>query len=519
MTVAKRGSSTGRNPPNNITAEVGELGSLLVSREVVAQVVDLGLRVEHFYKPSHQHIYSAMLNLIAADVGVDVITVADELRRAGLLEECGGTQYLLELQSAIPAISNAARDAKIVKDTATLRRLIAVAAEVTELAYNEPDDIDAAVGQASDLLAQVTVDASHNRWRIFAGPDDDDTPPLAPTLLYRSDGTALLYRGREHALQGEPASGKTWIALMVAAEVLAADGTVVMLDLEDSRAMATERLRALGASSTHIERFLHTDGRDRDTGHELSIAELTPTIAAANPDLVIVDSITEACSRWQFDEDKADDVNQLRAQLIKPFTAADVTTIVLDHVVKSNDNRGRYARGSGSKLSGISGAAYIVRTDGFNRKTPGHIFLKVAKDRPGGLAAVQGKTIAQVWMPPALDNQPIQFKIEPPPDDQPKPGTGERRSADDATQTAALVDHIAALFANKPMLIASTKQIKDELRAPGKDRKTFRDVNVPPALIALRDSGQLIETDGPRGAKVFRLPPSQGVLDDIGGRL
>ena len=137
-----------RVPPHNLDAEESLLGALLLSREVVGKVAELGLQVDHFYKPAHQHVYAAIRGLMATGQPVDVVTVADELRRTGLLDEIGGAQLLLELQNATPAISNANRYAKIVQDTAVLRRLIGVASEIAEIAYLEPDDVTKALDEA-----------------------------------------------------------------------------------------------------------------------------------------------------------------------------------------------------------------------------------------------------------------------------------------------------------------------------------------------------------------------------------
>ena len=130
----------GRVPPHNLSAEESLLGALLLSRDAVGTVAEMGLSVNDFYKPAHQYVYDAIRGLNATGNPVDAVTVADELRRAGLLEEMGGAELLLELQNATPAISNASRYAKIVQDTAVLRRLIGVAAESAEIAYNEPDN-------------------------------------------------------------------------------------------------------------------------------------------------------------------------------------------------------------------------------------------------------------------------------------------------------------------------------------------------------------------------------------------
>jgi len=145
-------------PPHNLDAEESLLGALLLSREVVGTIAELGVQVDHFYKPAHQHVYAAIRGLMATGQPIDVVTVADQLRRDGLLEEIGGAQLLLELQNATPAISNATRYAKIVQDTAVLRRLIGVAGEIAEIAYNEPDDVTKALDEAETKVFEVAED-------------------------------------------------------------------------------------------------------------------------------------------------------------------------------------------------------------------------------------------------------------------------------------------------------------------------------------------------------------------------
>jgi replicative DNA helicase len=166
----------GRVPPHNLDAEESLLGALLLSRDVVGNVAELGLLVDHFYKPAHQHIYAAVRGLMTTGQPIDVVTVADELRRAGLLDEIGGPQFLLELQNATPAISNANRYAKIVQDTAVLRRMISVASEIAELAYMEPDDVTKALDEAETKMFEVAED------RVI-----DSTRPLSDLLPLAMD--------------------------------------------------------------------------------------------------------------------------------------------------------------------------------------------------------------------------------------------------------------------------------------------------------------------------------------------
>ena len=243
-------------PPHNLSAEESLLGALLLSREVVGQVSELGMQVEHFYKPSHQHIYSAIRGLMATGQPVDIVTVADELRRNGLIEEIGGSQALLELQNATPAISNATRYAKIVQDTAVLRRLISVAGEITEIAYMEPDDVTKALDEAETKVFEVAEDRVIDSTRPLS-----DLLPLAMDKLQetfeRGDsitGAATGFNDLDEILSGlqpstlniigaRPAMGKTAIGLGIATNVAKnTQKPVLVFSLEMGHAELTQRI-------------------------------------------------------------------------------------------------------------------------------------------------------------------------------------------------------------------------------------------------------------------------------------
>src|SRR5688572_11059554 len=248
--------SDGRIPPHNLHAEESLLGALLLSRDVVGNVAELGLQVDHFYKPAHQHVYSAIRGLMASGQPIDVVTVADELRRSGLLEEIGGAQLLLDLQNATPAISNANRYAKIVQDTAVLRRLIGVASEIAEIAYLEPDDVTKALDEAESRVFEVAEDRVVDSTRPLG-----DLLPLAMDKLQetfdRGDtitGTATGYNDLDEILSGlqpstlnivgaRPAMGKTAFGLGMATHVATVTKKpVLMFSLEMGHAELTQRI-------------------------------------------------------------------------------------------------------------------------------------------------------------------------------------------------------------------------------------------------------------------------------------
>jgi replicative DNA helicase len=151
----RRRRSATRVPPHNLDAEASLLGALLLSRDALTAVAETGISASDFYKPAHQHVYEAIRVLASVGEPVDAVTVAEELRRNGLLDEMGGPTTLLDLQAATPAISNAARYARIVQDTALLRRLIGVASELAELAYDEPDDVVKVLDEAETKVFEI----------------------------------------------------------------------------------------------------------------------------------------------------------------------------------------------------------------------------------------------------------------------------------------------------------------------------------------------------------------------------
>ena len=150
-----RPAVTARVPPHNIDAEASLLGAMLLAPGAISTAIEQGLTTADFYKPAHQHIYDAIRSLNGSSEPVDAVTVADELRRSNLLEDLGGLDALLELQNTTPAISNAERYAKIIRDTARLRRLISVASDIAEIAYTEPDDVSKAIDEAESKVYAI----------------------------------------------------------------------------------------------------------------------------------------------------------------------------------------------------------------------------------------------------------------------------------------------------------------------------------------------------------------------------
>jgi len=147
-------SRSARVPPHNLQAEESLLGAMLLSKDAIASAVET-VGLEDFYKPAHGHIFDAITSLYGAGEPSDSVTVAEELRRAGLLDAIGGQSALVLLQNNTPAAASAARYAKIVEEHALLRRMIYVAGEIAERAYGLPDDVTKTIDEAESMVFSV----------------------------------------------------------------------------------------------------------------------------------------------------------------------------------------------------------------------------------------------------------------------------------------------------------------------------------------------------------------------------
>lgn len=146
-----------RIPPQNIEAEQSVLGSMLLSREAIIEVSEI-LRAEDFYKESHKKLFDVIMEMFEKDIPVDLVTVVDELRKRDMLEVVGGIEYLASLTSSVITTANVSYYAKLIKEKATLRRLIEASSEIMELSYQE-DDVETVL----DIAEQKIFDIAQGR--------------------------------------------------------------------------------------------------------------------------------------------------------------------------------------------------------------------------------------------------------------------------------------------------------------------------------------------------------------------
>ncbi|TXR55988.1 replicative DNA helicase [Quadrisphaera setariae] len=243
----------GRTPPQDVAAEMSVLGGMMLSKDAIADVVEQ-IRGTDFYRPAHELIYDAIMDLYGRGEPADAITVAATLTRKGEIGRVGGNGYLHTLISSVPTAANAGYYARIVRERAVLRRLVEAGTRIVQLGYAaEGGDVDALVNTAQAEVYAVT-DQRQTEDYVPLGSTIEATIDEIEASSHRGDGmigvptgfadldalTNGLHGGQMIVIAARPAIGKAlaldtplptptgWTTMgevSVGDLVLAADGT------------------------------------------------------------------------------------------------------------------------------------------------------------------------------------------------------------------------------------------------------------------------------------------------------
>lgn len=253
-----------REPPQDPIAEQCVLGGMMLSKDAIADVVEV-LRPGDFYRPAHQQIYEAVCDLYVRGAPVDAVTVADELAHRGDLPRVGGTPYLHTLVSSVPTAANAAYYAGIVAERAVLRRLIEAGTRIVQLGYSSANggghDVADAVDRAQAAIYEVTERRAAEE---FVKLEEILQQTLSEMEAIGGHGGAMigvptgfrdlddytngLHPGQLIIVAARPAVGKSTLALDIARNAAIRNHmTSVVFSLEMSRSELTMRLLAAEA--------------------------------------------------------------------------------------------------------------------------------------------------------------------------------------------------------------------------------------------------------------------------------
>ena len=253
--IASREGDFERTPPHDLAAEQCVLGGMLMSKDAISDVMEVIRPADH-YRPAHQLVHEAILELYGRGEPADPVTVSDLLAKRGELARVGGGAYLHTLIASVPTAANAGYYARIVRERAILRRLVEVGTRIVQLGYAGDGDADELVDRAQAEIYGVTerrvsedflplseimpgaldeIEAIGSRGGVMTG---------VPTGFADLDAlTNGLHAGQMVVIAARPAIGKSTLALDLArAAAVKHRMAAVLFSLEMSRNEITMRL-------------------------------------------------------------------------------------------------------------------------------------------------------------------------------------------------------------------------------------------------------------------------------------
>ena len=244
-----------QTPPHNLDAERAVLGSVLIDEAQLPIVTDL-LTPGDFYSSAHQHIFEAILRLQREEAAIDAMTIYDELKKAGQLEEVGGLAYLSSLDQYVLTTANAAHHAMIVRQKSQLRRLIEGTQEVLLDCYREEKEPDELIEDAQRKVFEIANERMGRSFLPISQTIDDEIEAMKRRRRDHHDVTGVrthydhldemmlgLQRSDLIILAARPSMGKTAFAMNIAANVaLLEEQPVGVFSLEMSAEQVRQRL-------------------------------------------------------------------------------------------------------------------------------------------------------------------------------------------------------------------------------------------------------------------------------------
>jgi len=413
-----------RTPPQDVAAEQSVLGAMLMSKDAIANVVEV-LKGVDFYRPAHEVIFEAILDLYGKGEPADAITVAAELTRRGEIGRCGGHVYLHDLLASVSIAANASYYAQIVREKAVLRRLVEASIKIAQLGYQGQGD----VADIVDLAQQTVYDVAEGKTSEDYKPISELIEPVwneleaiasnggrlagVPTGFFELDElTNGLHPGQMIIIAARPAIGKSTLALDFArSAAIRHNQTTAIFSLEMS---ASEIMNRLLSAEGQLKLHHLRTGRLSDPDWE-KLASVTGRIESAplfvddtprvpmvqsrpnarrlrqrhNLQLVVIDYLQLMTSGKRV-ESRQVEVSEISRQIKLLAKELDIPVIAISQLNRGSEQRTDKKpmlsdlRESGSLEQDADMVILLHREEVYDRdQRPGEADLTIAKHRNG----------------------------------------------------------------------------------------------------------------------------------------
>ena len=360
--------------PHNLEAERSILGAILIRNDafnVAAELID----ADDFFRDAHRRVFDRMVDLNERGQAIDLVTLRDELSRSGDLEPVGGPAYISSLADGVPRSTNVEHYARIVKERATLRNLIAAANRIEAEAYAAREEAAVVLDRAEQEIFSIAEGRIHTGFVPLAELAEASFSTIERLQSVQSAVTGVptgfadideLTAGLQPAdlviVAARPSMGKTAFALNIGAHVGTSDErTVGVFSLEMSKEQLFMRMLTSAAQidSHRFRTGLLTEsdyGRLSDAMSFLSDARVyiddTPSLgvlemraksrrlkAEHGLDLVIIDYLQLMQGRGRF-ENRNQEIASISRSLKALAKELDVPVMALSQLSRAPESRG-----------------------------------------------------------------------------------------------------------------------------------------------------------------------------------
>ncbi len=245
----------GRIPPHSLESEQSVLGSMIKDKEAIYAAVEW-LHPDDFYKEANKEIFEAILSLFNRNEPVDIITLAEELKKRGTLENVGGVSYLTDLSGGIATTSNIKYYCEIVKEKSTLRRLIKTCDEIITKSYEYDQDVNSIIEEAEKGIFDITQGRNRESFHPIKKVLLDSFAKIEELAANQGELTGLttgfididnklsgLQKSDLVLLAARPSMGKTALGINIATNAaIKAGASVAIFSLEMSKEQLVQRM-------------------------------------------------------------------------------------------------------------------------------------------------------------------------------------------------------------------------------------------------------------------------------------
>lgn len=351
--IKKQAIQFDRLPPQNIEAEQSVLGSLMLDKDAIIKVSDI-LRPEDFYRGAHQFIFETMLELFEQGEPIDLLSISNRLEEKGELEKIGRISYLTDLINTVPSAANIVHYAKIVQKKKMHRDLIEAAHHITQLGYQEIEEVENIIDEAEKRIFAVSQRSLRQYFASIKSVLGETFERI--DALHKGEGITLrgistglkdldkklsgLQKSDFIILASRPGLGKTTLSLDIARHVATIEKVPVgLFSLEMSNSQIGERLLAAQAE---VELWKLRTGQLSRNGENNDFARINKAL----------DVLSE--SQLFIDDAPASTVMEVRTKARRLQAEHGLGLIIIDYLQLMEEPRIKNAENMVQKVTEIS---------------------------------------------------------------------------------------------------------------------------------------------------------------------